>query len=47
MNSQAYELGYATGQLVGVLLVVGVVIYFVYFRNRKKNRIDADQTLDR
>jgi hypothetical protein len=46
MKSQAYELGYAVGQLVGVLLVAGVVIYFVYFRKRKKNKTDDDQTLD-
>ena len=46
MKSQAYELGYAVGQLVGVLLVAGLVIYFFYFRNRKKNKSDQDQTLD-
>jgi O-antigen/teichoic acid export membrane protein len=46
MKSQAYELGYAVGQLVGVLLAVGVLIYFIYFRKRKKNRTGTDQTLD-
>lgn len=46
MKSQAYDLGYAVGQFVGVLLVAGVVIYFIYFRKRKKNKSNEDQTLD-
>lgn len=28
-RSRSYELGYAVGQLVGVLLVIGLVLYFV------------------
>lgn len=46
MKSQAYELGYAIGKLVGFLLLVGVVIFFVYLGRRKGNKSDNDQTLD-
>ncbi len=46
MKSQAYEMGYAVGQLVGVLLAAGFLIYFFYFRKRKENKRDEDQTLD-
>lgn len=41
----AYDAGYATGQIIGYLLVAGLLIWFLYYR-KKKQKKDNDNTLD-
>lgn len=46
MELTPYERGQQIGQVVGLLIALGVIVYFVYIRPRRKRKKDDDNTLD-